>query len=309
MNRSRLEKPIFMIGMPRSGTSALGEAISLHKELGWISNYTRRFPGVPYFALVDRAIDNLPLRSYLRGKKKQGAGMALSLRRFLPYSCESYIIWRQCCGEKFSKEYLLGQTATEEEKRSIRKYVATLLRYQGKKRFFTKFTGPPRIHYLRSIFPDACFIHVIRDSRAVTSSLLQVPFWKKGEGLIKPWWQNGMTENDLREWDAAGKSATALAAVQWKRVVELAWEESRALPENAYLEIRYEDFVADPHRSIKRVFLHFGLEDCSDAHRYVSSIGKLRNMNYKYKTNLPPEDIALIEKLTTQTARRAGYHF
>jgi len=35
----KMNSPIFLIGMGRSGTTVLAEAISTHKDLGWISKY------------------------------------------------------------------------------------------------------------------------------------------------------------------------------------------------------------------------------------------------------------------------------
>ncbi len=38
-----IQKPIILIGMPRSGTTVLAETISIHKDLGWISKYLEIF--------------------------------------------------------------------------------------------------------------------------------------------------------------------------------------------------------------------------------------------------------------------------
>jgi hypothetical protein len=183
------------------------------------------------------------------------------------------------------------------------------LKYQGKNRFFTKFTGPPRICYLNSIFPDAHYIHVIRDPRGVVFSLLKVKFWREGHGLLRPWWRNGMPHAYLREWKASGRSSAALAAVQWKRVVEQTWEEKELISPESFLEVRYEDFTEDPHEILSLVFEKLHLPDSDEAHRYVTSIGKLRNMNYKYKKYLHVDDVAMIKQCTCQTAKRAGYSF
>ena len=307
--RTRIQKPIFMIGMPRSGTTILSEAISLHEDLGWFSNYLNLFAQFPWIAILDRIADSSTIGRYLRGKKNQGKGIASFVRRLLPHTDEAYFIWRRCCGEKFLLDYLIGQTATDEEARSIAKYVQMTLRCQRKKRFFTKLTGPPRIHYLNSIFSDAYFIHVIRDPRAVVSSLLEVPFWKEGDGLVRPWWRNGLRNGDIEKWEESDRSPVALGAVQWKRVVEMAWEEKNFISPRKYLEIRYEGFVGNPHGILREVFERLGLKDSLFSHRYLSLIGRPHNMNYKYRQYLHADEISLIERITYQTARRAGYKF
>lgn len=183
-----MKKTIFLIGMGRSGTTVLAEAISIHKDLGWISNYLQIFPSLPYLSFLNKLVDIPFLGFYLRGKKRQSEGLINFIRRFLPYCTENYNIWEKFCGKKFSFDYLAHQKASKAEKEAIIKYIQILLRFQRKKRFFAKFTGPPRICFLQSIFSDAYFIHVIMDPRAVVNSLLKVKFWQEGGGLKRPWW-------------------------------------------------------------------------------------------------------------------------
>jgi len=54
---------------------------------------------------------------------------------------------------------------------------------QKKPFFLHKYTGWPRALFLNAIFPRAKFVHVIRDGRAVASSLLQMPWWR---GYLEP---------------------------------------------------------------------------------------------------------------------------
>lgn len=304
-----IEHPIFMIGMGRSGTTVISEAISLHPRLGWFSNYLNRVPSMPCVAILDRVAAHPAWGWRLRGKKHQGNGLLSSIRRLLPHTDEAYRIWRQWGGEKFLRDYLIQQTASPEEAAHAHHYIKKVLRYQGKERFFTKLTGPPRIHYLRSIFPDAAFVHVVRDPRAVISSLLQVSFWREGQGTKQPWWENGLPEKYIEEWESHGRSPVALAAVQWKRVVELTWEEKEALPPGRFIELRYEDFIKSPHQSISDLFRFLHLDDASAAHHYLSTFGNIRNMNYKFREQLPAGEIKIIEQLTWQAAKIAGYDF
>jgi len=309
MRPSKVLRPIFLIGMPRSGTSALAEAISLHEELGWFSNYLNRFSSLPWLAVLDRITNISSIGWHLRGQKKQNRSLKALIRRCLPYCSEANPVWFRHCGEKFLWEYLNKEKATAEELDNITSCITKVLQYQQKSRFFTKFTGPPRIHYLDSIFRDAYFIHVIRDPRAVVSSLFKATFWKEGGGLVRPWWRRGLTDNDIEQWEASDRSPVVLNAVQWRRVVELTWEEKESILSERYLEIRYEDFVEEPHEALSMVFEKVGLKDSNVSHRYVSSIGGLINMNYKYREHLRVEEIAMIEKITGQTAKRVGYDY
>ena len=38
------EKPIFFIGVPRSGTTIIYEQFSKHSDLAWLSNFSAKYP-------------------------------------------------------------------------------------------------------------------------------------------------------------------------------------------------------------------------------------------------------------------------
>jgi hypothetical protein len=67
--------------------------------------------------------------------------------------------------------------------------------------------------------------------------------------------------------------------------------------------------VSDPIRTIKDTFAKVDLPNSERVWRFVSSIGKVQDMNYKFRLNLTPNDIHLIEKIILHTAQKAGYEF
>jgi hypothetical protein len=301
--------PVFVIGMPRSGTTVISEAISVHEDLGWLSNYSSQLPGLPVVAFLSRIIDIPYIGHNLRGKKKQNSSTISSMRRFLPFSAEAYPVWNRYCRDDFAIEYLKNIEASAIEKMRVGTLVSKILRYQGKKRFFAKFTGPPRIQYLNSIFPDAYFIHVIRDPRANISSLLKVSFWRQNQGYTTPWWKNGLSMEAISEWESFNRCPVALSAIQWREIIETAWKEKELISKHRYLEILYEDFVSEPLHVLRKILNKVELKDSKNVLRYSSSIGKVHDMNYKFKANLNHEEISLIEKITLITAGKAGYRF
>jgi hypothetical protein len=208
-----VKRPIFVIGMPRSGTTVISQAISVHEALGWFSNYFEWMPFIPEVSILTRIISLPKIGPYLMGKKKQDSQLSALIRRFLPYCTEAYPVWRRYCSERFEWNYLLNKFASENEKHRISSVINKVLLLQGKRRFFAKYTGPSRMNYLNSIFPDAFFVNVIRDPRANVSSLLRVPFWKKGGGQGNPWWQNGLSKDSIDDWINSGKSPVALGAI------------------------------------------------------------------------------------------------
>jgi hypothetical protein len=92
--------------------------------------------------------------------------------------------------------------------------------------------GDKRPHHYRSVialramFPDAQFIHIVRDGRDCVASLKRVPWWTKD-------------------------SIHAMAL--WTAAVDRGRRAGKRLGPGAYLELRYEDLVADPEREMRRV--------------------------------------------------------
>ena len=302
-----IERPIFMIGAPRSGTTLIADIVSFHEDLGWFSNYCARYHRYPQAAALSRLVDIPLVGNLLRGKEASGGKNRWKSR--LPYPREAYSIWDHYCRPGFSIEYLFNLRPTPKEKDDIRSFIHKVLRYQGKKRFFNKMTGPARIGYLSEIFPDACFIHIIRDPRAVVSSLLNVHFWINYGGYDSPWWKNGLVDDYARMWKASGENPSVLAAVQWRQIIEHARCEVEALADSSitYMEVKYEDFTAHPETGLEEILKSAGLSPSRRVEFNLKNRTTLKDMNFKFKKNLSPADIAAIEAATRPTAADLGY--
>lgn len=309
MKKKAIDRPIFVIGMDRSGTSVISEIMSLHGDLGWISNYNHRFRQLPQLSLLNRITQIPHVGWYLRGKKRQDKMVSSRLRKYLPYCDEGdYTLWTQLCGRDFTWDFSGGGTPSAQTCQRVRNYIHTLLKYQGRTRLIVKLTGPPRINFLSSIFPDAVFVHVIRDPRAVAASLLKVGYWKEKGGWERPFW-TGLPPEDLRRWARSGHLPCVLAAVQWARVLEQTWQESEPLLPEQFIEVKYEDFVAAAFGTITALLDRCGLGYSRTVKRYIDRIGNVRNMNTKYRQTLTPAELDAVQQAVKNTADRAGYLF
>jgi hypothetical protein len=292
-----IEKPIFFIGMPRSGTTVTFEVFAAHRELGWLSNYSRRLPQFPYVTVVHRLFGDR------RGRKSQDQTISF-VRRLLPEPMEDYAIWNSFFGESFSRSFLKGHTPQSDQIRACRAYMGKILLAESKSRLCVKFTGPPRKRFLEHVFPDAYFINVVRDPRAVVASLLTVYFWKQ-RGLTQPYWEGGLSCEELDVWERYSRSPVALAALQWCAVWRATQEESVHSP-NPTASITYESFMRDPRSEIRRLAAFCNLQDTPAVDRYIQS-QQYRDMNSKYKEILSPADIEVVEKITAPYSHAYGY--
>jgi hypothetical protein len=143
-----------------------------------------------------------------------------------------------------------------------------------------------------ALWPNAQFIHIIRDGRDVAAS-------------------------QMREHGTWGYSDIEVAARAWVRLIENARSHSRGL---SYMEIRYEDLVSDLERSVRAICEFAGVEfepvmlDHSSAHHSLFE-NPYNHPSYKqaaqpvnssavgrYREDLSPEDIATFNEIVAAAA-------
>jgi hypothetical protein len=291
----RLKKPVFFIGMPRSGTTIMFEAFSRHPALAWPSNYAQDHPEQQAYELL-RAILDTRYWQFV-GRKPQGRKHRLG-NRFMPHPAEAYPFWNLVCRRDFGRGYLRDIVVDQETIERVRNVAAKIVKYQARQRFSAKFTGPPRIRYLRQIFPDAQFVHIVRDGRAVVRSLLKVGFWKNKGGFDAPFWNGDFPEQMVREWELADRDPGVLAALQWRHVVTRCREEGAELEADQYTEVSYESFTRDPIACIDEILTFADLDSSASIADYLSNTPKITDMNKKFADEFSPDYVALLtEKL------------
>lgn len=284
----KIDRPIFLVGSGRSGTTILYHVLGGHPALAWFSNYNERWPGFARAASCSRLYALPSLRAW-RGKG-------------LPIPSEAYAVWDRArpvadspCDPRLDETHV-----TREERARARALVAANMKHHGKPRFLNKNTrNTRRMRYLQSIFPDAIFIHVLRDPRAAMASLLKVDWWP----TMKVWCRNQIT---AQEWAAQGRDPVALAAHLWAAEVRCVMEDKRALAPEQYFEVRYEEFMREPEQVLRRVLRFCDLQWTSGFARFVESFA-LTSMNDKFKKQFTPEQLAQIAEIVAPVARELGY--
>lgn len=287
-----IERPLFVIGCGRSGTTVLFHALAEHPSLAWISNYSNRFG--------DAAL-------WLRLAKLRHAPLVRSLgkRGSRPRPVEGYRPWVECF-EGFNRPSrdLDARDCSDLSRARMQALVARHLSQQGKPRFAAKYTGWSRIGFMDRAFPDARYVHVIRDGRAVAASLLEVGFWEGWRGPSQ-WRWGALSPEHVELWRASDSSFPVLAGIQWKLLVENIRAAGAKIGDR-YREVRYEDFVADPQGALAGLCEWSGLESDPRHAARITELG-VRSVDEKWRRSLGEEEQERLQTALAPSLEALGY--
>lgn len=242
-----MTNPIIFIGTGRSGSTYISGAILSHKDLAYPSNYIEKFPSLSKVNRIRYLFDNKFWRLTTRGNFPYFFAKSF----FLP--SESYSMWRYLLQNKynFSRSFLVDVIADEETKQRVNDYFVEMVKIQGKKELGFKITGPSRIGFLLSIFPDAKFVWVKRDLVPTVNSFLKVDFWKT-RGYDKLWFNDFYTKEEIEYSEKIKYNPELITAFQLKKIEEITYKELNS-HNPKHLILQYEDFLNSPDLHIREI--------------------------------------------------------
>jgi hypothetical protein len=214
---------------------------------------------------------------------------------------EAYNVWDSCKAVENSPSDLPLSAAdlSEQEAECIRQMMGNAVHYMGRTRFLDKNTrNSRRIEYLIAVFPDALFIHMIRDPRAVVSSFLKVDWWPD----LQIWSQNNVTP---KQWEKEGRDPAELAAGLWCAESEYILDRIDMLKDR-YLQVFYEDLVSEPDSEIRRILDFVGLEWQYNFERFFNSVSIRKENNLKFRRYLSKTQIKVVGDMAAPIMNRLG---
>jgi len=162
--------------------------------------------------------------------------------------------------------------------------------------------GDKRPAYYRDVaavlrlFPDAQFVHLVRDGRDCVASLQRMRWWKQGP---------------------------LAAMATWVEAVDYGEHWRRTLGPGTWHEMRYETLVAEPERELRGLCAFLGEEydDAMTAPDTVASVAVPSRKTWHtrtggamdstrvsaYRTGLTAEELALLERVAGARLERRGY--
>ena len=286
----------FVLGTGRCGSSLIHEVIARHPDFGFVSNvddrlWPLRLKGRRNNELYRRVPEALTRKGRIRFAPSEGY-------RMLEHEVSPIV----CAPARD----LVARDASPWLARRFRAFFEERARAQRKPVFSHKFTGWPRARLIDAVLPDARFIHVIRDGRAVAASMVQMPWWRGFEGP-DAWGWGPLPASYRSEWEVSGRSYPVLAGVQWKMLID-AFEDARGeIPAERWLDIRYEDFLVDPAAVVERVLAFVDLPMTSLFERSVGVYHLDNSRRDAFRRSLSRDDLSALDAVLGRHLERYGY--
>jgi hypothetical protein len=258
----RVDRPIFLLGLPRSGTTMLQDLCCTHPGLAYFTNVMHQFPSC--FGAAEMLRKNLKLDA--RGERFIGDSIEVaggSPNEGLKFF-GTWFGW-----DAYSPHYEPRdpESFTRDEIARIHETIRKAIWCFGRpwRRFFSKNPGAiPDMPRLNRIFPDGKFLHIVRDPRNCANSMRKLYQAEKRQQAFLRSLDKSIPKDrpvfipyprvpKLPEYlDQYGPDDVRTTAHVWNDCIDMV---------NAYkgqmrnfLEVRFEDFVVNPKDQMARIF-------------------------------------------------------
>jgi hypothetical protein len=275
---------LFIVGCARSGTTLLGRMVDAHPEIGVA-------PSIHWIA------------GHLRRRDVRGAEDPVTAELVIGLAGDRRLARFGISPDELRALVPNGQPVAY--RRFLAAFLELYARKRGKPRVGNK-TAPfvRRIRALHDAWPDARFIHLIRDGRDVYLSARSWPSAERSVGRYPTWREDPVST----------------AAFWWERKVRAGREGGRPLEPRLYREVRYEALVSEPARECVALCGYLGVPfdeamvrfdarqtsgdaDLDRAHPWLPITAGLRD----WRTQMSDEDVERFEALAGDLLEELGY--
>lgn len=279
-------KLVFIIGTGRCGSTLLSEIFAKHIDSSFFSRFEEMHRG---------RLGKLGKWSSEMYRNEHSPVLSGYFKKFRPTEAYSLIRSRVSPIYVQPARDLNADDVTPWLKNRFREFFLEKYGACKKPVLLHKYTGWSRLAFFAEIFPEAKFVHVVRDGRAVANSWLQMPWWTGYQGP-EQWLWGPLNESESQVWRAHNESFVALAGLCWLKLIASYEQSTQVLPSEQYLQIRYEDFIKSPHSISKKVLEHIELEWSEDFQKQLETFSINSSRAQAYRQDLSD---AQQEQLTT----------
>jgi len=301
--------PLFIIGSARSGTTILGEIFENNTQ-----------------CVFFHEIDVWDRKSYITDQgffEKLKINLNYFIRQNIPKNNKLLVMLRiiqfnllMILQELHIIECDRGHQLTEKDVTpDMLHQVDKVISSAGDKRLVIKNPrNSLKIPFIKKLFPNAKFLHIVRDGRDTTCSLMSGHNHKYWAFMKPPGWN---------EWQKNKPKGPEKYAWQWNTVINIINTDKKNLSENDFVEIRYEDFVLEPEKTMGFVFNKFGIPFEQSQINLCKKVQNKMRGSYqagerwtvynhstrlgRYKENLTEEEIKKVESILGKNNKLYNY--
>ncbi len=325
IDNAPLQRPVFVTGLARSGTTILLEILS--RCPGFVSHRYKDFPFLYTPYLWNAFLDRVPQQKGEAVERAHGDGMLVT-----PDSPEAMeeVLWMAFFSHLHdpAQSNVLNAAADHPQfERFLKDHIAKLMLIRGGRRYVSKGNyNIARIAYLLKLFPDARFVIPVRHPvRHIASLMRQQIIFSNGvednpralehlrrvghfefgpdrrpinmgdqscvNAVLKAW----RSREDLRAW-----------ALYWTHIYGSFYRDimdNPKLRQSCFL-MRYEDLCAEPAKTLSLIMEHCKIDEAQSV--IADYADKLRAPAY-YQHALSEEERVLIGQETQGVAELMGY--
>ena len=299
---------ILVVGTGRCGSTLPTEIIARHHSVGFVSNVDDKL------ALLDLA-GRWNGTIFRRGPARdpglvpfRDRGRLLERGRLRVAPSEAWNLLDRQVSPFFSAPCrdLVASDCTPWVERRLHRFIRRRLSAQRTPHLVLHLTGWPRTALFQAAFPDVRVVHVIRDGRAVANSWLHMGWWDGYQGPSK-WYLGPLPPAYHQEWERSGRSFPVLAGLGWKTLLDAVEAARAASPADRWLDVRYEDLIADPRATTKGLMDWLGLFWTPQFERGFGRCVFDRSRTEAFRRDLDPAALQLLEASLVDRLRQWGY--
>lgn len=289
-------KLAFIIGTGRCGSSLLQEIVARHPGCGFVSNVDDKFHQLRPLGRL-----NAPIYSATPAWLTRKGRL-----RFAPSEGYSLLSAEVSPALVDPARDLDHSDVTPWLAARLRRFYERRSRAQRSEVFVHKLTGWPRAALLADVFPQARFVHVVRDGRDVANSLLQMPWWRGYNGP-ENWRLGPLRDDDLEVWHASERSFPVLAGLYWRILIDAFERAEKSVGPDRWRTVRYEDLMREPAEVMTDITSWIGLSPSAAFERRLRRHPFHAGRTQRYRADLSLQQQRALEQAISVQLERYGY--
>ncbi|MDX2359348.1 MAG: sulfotransferase [Crocinitomicaceae bacterium] len=256
--KEEVKQPIFIIGHPRSGTTFFHDSLNELEDLvaprmlDCLFPYLNKHFKFLLIPILEKALPKTRLIDKMKVRwdspQEEEFGMAL----MSPYSSVAFLFAPKRSAKILNDIVLLNDSQAKAKWQVAHQRYARKIQTmnKGKTLVFKSPGNTARIEELLEIYPDAKFIHFVRNPQAVIPSALHLY-----QSILPEFSLQNISKFDLSEY----------VFEYYERVMNKYLSSKDKLSQEQLFELKYEDFVEAPMENLENAFAQLNIPSSPDS--------------------------------------------